>query len=227
MTFEERLRQTLRSADTYAPSSDLWDRVVHSIEEDGLHRQRVRRVVGIVAAVFVVLAALVALNMETVDGAHRVDWRWLEGIVAVALVALLLTLGPSLRRFGRGYAGEVFAAHPPTGALLLRLLDVAYYLVFTGFVLVSTRLQAPDAYLGFEMGTQIEEALARIGGLLLVMGVLHAATLMALPAVGLVFTTTRAGTRLPRWLAVVLVVAAGWMAIQVVAGFFALLGQGG
>jgi hypothetical protein len=227
MTFEERLRRTLRSADGYAPSSDLWDRVVHSIEEDRIHRRRVRRVVGAIGVMFVVLAALVAVNVESVDGAHRVDWRWMEGIVAGALVALILTLGPGLRRFGRGYAGEVFAAHPPTGELLLRLIDVAYYLVFTGFVLVSTRLQAPDAYLSFGIGTQIEEALARVGGLLLVMGLLHAVTLLALPVVGLVFTSTRASAKLPRWLTVVLVIAAIWITLQAIVGFFAIVGQAG
>jgi hypothetical protein len=227
MTLEERLTAALRSADGYAPSRDLWDRVIHSIEEDQQHRQRVRRVLAVILAVLVVLVGLGVANVETVDGAQRIDWRWLEGLVTTALIALILALGPALRRFGRGYAGEVFAAHPPAGERLLRLLDVAYYLVFFGYVLVSTRLGAPEAYLDFELGGQIEEALARIGGLLIVMGVLHAITLLALPVVGLVFTATRSGARLPKWLTVILVLVAVWVALQAVGGFLAIVGQSG
>ena len=121
----------------------------------------------------------------------------------------------------------MFAAHPATGERLLGLIDVAYYLVFVGFVLVTTRLQAPRAYVGFEMGAQIEEALTRLGGLLLVMGLLHAVTLMALPVVGLVFTSTRAGVKLPRWITVLLVVVAAWLGLQALVSLFALLGQTG
>ena len=226
MSIEQRLAEALQSAEFYRPSPDLWDRVVHSIEEDRLHRQRVRRVLGAIAVVVGALGAIAAANVQSTPSGHRISWQWLEALVAIALVVLTVALGPALRRFGRGIAGEVFRAHPPAGERMLRLLDVAYYLAFAGYVLVTTRLHAPDAFVNAELGGQIEEALWRIGGLLIVMGILHAITLMSLPLVGLVFTTNRYGGKLPRWVMVVLLVASMWVAFQVLGLIIGLVSLG-
>jgi hypothetical protein len=88
------------------------------------------------------------------------------------------------------------------------MLDIAYYLVFAGYVLLTARLEAPAAYAEHMIGVQIFEAAARVGGLFLIMGVLHAATMMALPLVALVKNSTDAGAKLPRWVAWLLVAAA-------------------
>jgi hypothetical protein len=106
---------------------------------------------------------------------------------------------------------------------LLRLLDVAYYLLFAGYVLVTARLSAPDAFQLAHLGTQVEEAAMRLGGLLLVMGVLHTATFMVLPLIGLVINANRTGRPLPRWVVVLLVALAMGMALQV-PGVLGLLG---
>ncbi len=151
---------------------------------------------------------------------YRIDWRVMEGLEIGALLVLIAALGPAIRRFGRGYVGDVFRAHPSTGPRLLGLLDVAYVLLFVGYLLVTTRLGIPDAYAQFRIGDQIEEAAVRIGGLLLVMGVMHALTLMVMPLVGLVFTANRRRRRLPRWVTILLLVASAWVAAQT--GFISL-----
>lgn len=216
MTIEERLSAALRSAADYPASPDLWDRVVHSIEEDRLHRRRVWIVTAAIVASLLGAVGIALTALEASGPRMRVDWRMMEALEAVALVAAVAALGPAIRRFGRGYAGDIFTASPETGGRLLRLLDVAYYLVFGGYVLVTVRMSAPISYTLWRAGDQISEAAARMGGLLLAMGALHAVTVAVLPLVGLVFNTTRTGGRLPRWVVILLgvigVVVGGYLA---------------
>ena len=213
MSTEQRLIEALDAAQTYEPSPDLWDRVVHSIEEDGQHRRRVWMTAAAVAITLLVAIGLAAVNVHTgpsgaASAGTRIDWRVAEALEIGLLVSLLATLGPAIRRFGRGFAGDLFQQHRQTGEHLLRLLDVAYYLVFVGYIAMTTRLAEPEAFLAFRIGDQIEEAAMRIGGMLLTMGVLHATTLVALPMVAFVFNTTQAGRKLPRWVVIILIIAA-------------------
>ena len=122
--------------------------------------------------------------------------------------AVVVVLGPAIRRFGETYERAVFQSSPEVGSGVLRLLDIAYYLVFAGYVLMTTRLAPPTAYEQFEVGRQIREASLRVGGLLLEMGVLHALTLVALPMIAFVANSTRTGRRLPRWVVIILIAAA-------------------
>ena len=115
--------------------------------------------------------------------------------------------------------------NPETGTRLLGLLDLAYFLVFAGYILVTSRLEEPIAYLAVDIGDQLEDALFRVAGLLLAMGLLHALTLVALPVVALVFNSTRAGTKLPRWLVVILIVVGVLIAIQVPGAILAAIGS--
>jgi hypothetical protein len=201
--------------------------VVHSIEEDGRHRRLVWRVVVSIALVALVLGGFAALNVESVQldigRRYRIQWQVLELAEFVALATLVAALGPAIRRFGRGYVEDIYGAGRRTGSLLLSLLDVAYYLVFTGYILLTARFSAPLEYVLYAVGDQIEEAMARIAGLLLVMGLLHAATLMAMPLIGLVFNSTRTGHKLPRWVTVLLVLAGIAVAWE---GFGVLLAVG-
>ena len=75
-----------------------------------------------------------------------------------------------------------------------------------------------------DFGDQVEDALIRVGGLLLTMGVMHGLTLVALPLVALVFNSTRAGRKLPRWLTVVLVVVGILIAVEALGAALGLLG---
>jgi hypothetical protein len=99
-------------------------------------------------------------------------------------------------------------------ASLLRLLDVAYLLVFGGYILMTSYFDFGWSLIG--VAQQVEDLCWRVGGLVLTMGLLHAATIMTLPVVALVSNSTRVGRALPRWLVIVLVLVGG------VLGLFAL-----
>lgn len=108
------------------------------------------------------------------------SWWVIELATNVALVALVLFLGPLIKRFGRSYAGDVFRGNPRTGKSYLVLMDVAYYLIF--FALILFTISFGDQWR--TVGAQLEEEVTRIGGMLLLMGVLHGLNVLTLPLVG-------------------------------------------
>ena len=67
----------------------------------------------------------------------------MELIELAVLVAVAVTFAPAIRRFGRGFADDLWVGEPTTPRALLQLLDVAYALVIAGYVLVTTRFE-PD-----------------------------------------------------------------------------------
>jgi hypothetical protein len=219
-TVEQRLIDAFRSADRLEPSEDLWTRVVHSIDEDRAHR---RRVIGTAAACLCTVVVLVAGALAF---RRRDDFgTWIEPLAfeilsAIGLVALIVALGPAIRRFGRNYAADLWPANPTMSDGVLRLLDLAYYLALSGYVLLSTRLDrvgvADVVWLRDDLPEQLSAASIRFGGLLLLLGVLHALTMAALPFVALVDNSTRRGRKLPRWLAIAGSVALAWLALQLV-----------
>lgn len=219
MSTKQRLIETLQAANAYHPSPDLWDRVVHSIEEDRLHRRRVWTTLTALALTSFAagVAAGLAVTSREISGSrgeYRIDWQTMELLELVVLTILVATLAPTIRRFGRGYVADILHTSTDTAPRLLQLLDVAYYLVFSGYVLSTVRLTAPPAYSLWQIGQQVQEASVRIGGLLLLMGVLHAAALIALPLIGLVFNATHLGRKLPRWVTVILIIAAVLIALS-------------
>lgn len=208
MSVEERLVHALGRTDEVEPSPDLWTRVVHSIDEDRLHRRRVQRTILGTAMVAVALVGAGALAL--VDGRFGtvVRWQVMEVLETIALAFLIVALGPGIRRFGRGYAGDLFTSNRSTADGMLRLLDVAYYLVFAGYVVATTELLSPMEVARLTLGDQLDDAGWRIGLLLMAMGVLHAVTLAAMPVLALIVNSTRAGRAVPRWIWVLLVIAA-------------------
>jgi hypothetical protein len=203
---EQRLLGALNAAAAAVePSGDLWSRVLHSIDEDRRHRRRVISVMVASLAIMCLAAVAVLVSLEehpTLSAlGHRVGWWQLELVESVVLVTLIACMAPAIRRFGRGYADDLFPQGDTTGDRLIALLDVAYLLVFTGYLFVSAEFTKPHAYVVWDFGEQLAGSVARIAGLLLLMGVLHAATFMALPLLALVANTTRTGRRLPGWVA--------------------------
>jgi hypothetical protein len=188
VSVEQLLRDTLHEADAYTPSPDLFRRVQRSIEEDLAHRRRVRLAVALVAAGLALAGAYLAATAEVVDG--RLTWPWwaLELLTTAVLLVLIVVLGPLIRRFGRIYAAAVFRANPPTAQRFLALLDIAYYLVFTAYVLIETRIAPEAAWLGPDgLVEHLPYLAGRVAGMLLIMGVLHSVTIVVLPVLGLVF----------------------------------------
>jgi uncharacterized membrane protein len=203
---EQRLVNALRATDRVEPSTDLWARVVYSIEEDQAHRRRVAASCAITIAIVAGLTVLGLANLIDTPTGRQVRIPAMELIETIALVVLVAVLGPAIRRFGRGYAHDLWRITPDTATSLLRLLDVAYLLVFGGYILVTSFFDFGPSTVG--VAEQIEDACRRIGGLVVTMGLLHAATIMTLPIVALVSNSTRVGRALPRWLVIALTVIA-------------------
>ena len=63
------------------------------------------------------------------------SWWVIELVTNVILIAIVVVLGPVIKRFGRAYAGDIFRANPRTGKSYLVLMDVAYYLIFSAYIL--------------------------------------------------------------------------------------------
>ena len=214
MSVEQRLVSALRAADRVEPSPDLWSRVLHSIEEDQAHRRRIATSFAVTIAMLAGLVALGLVNLIDTPSGRQVRVPAMELIETIALIALVAVLGPAIRRFGRGYADDLWPATPTMPSSLLRLLDVAYLLVFGGYILLTTYFDFGWSMIG--VAQQIGDLCWRVGGLVLTMGLLHAATIMVLPVVALVSNSTRVGRALPRWLVILLVLGGG------VLGLFAL-----
>lgn len=111
-------------------------------------------------------------------------WWVLELIVTLLLVAILLVLGPVIKRFGKSYAADIFRSNPRTGKSYLVLMDVAYYLIFTAFVLFTISFERDSAWSQDVGADQLESAAVRVGGMLLLMGILHGLNVISLPVIG-------------------------------------------
>ena len=112
------------------------------------------------------------------------DWWILELITVGVLVVALLILGPLIKRFGRSYAADVFRANPRTGKSYIVLMDVAYYLIFTAYILFTTRFEPDTGWSDTVGAEQLRAETVRLGGMLLLMGILHGANVLSLPIVG-------------------------------------------
>lgn len=213
MNVEQRIVQAFDTADRVEPTTDLWTRLVHSIDEDRAHRRRVARTAAGTAAALVALVAAGALSMQDSPGTRQgyVHRPTMEILETLGLVALLLALGPAIRRFGRGYANDLWPTGSHTPVALLRLMDLAFYLVGIGYVLLSAEFEFTTTLMSDRLAAQLAAVSIRAGGLLLALGVLHAHTLFALPMVALIDNSTRVGRALPRWL--ILLLAATMLSI--------------
>ena len=144
------------------------------------------------------------VNLIDTPAGRQVRVPAMELIETIALIALVAVLGPAIRRFGRGYAHDLWRTTPDMPTSLLRLLDVAYLLVFGGYILITTYFDFGRSTIG--VAEQVEDLCWRVGGLVLTMGLLHAATIMALPTDRpRLELDTRAARKLPRWVVVILV----------------------
>ena len=75
------------------------------------------------------------------------------------------------------------------------LTDIVYYLIFTAYILFTISVDAPAYYMGPTCTADLVKAeLVRIGGILLIIGVLHGLNLVIMPVLGRLFSLNR---RLP------------------------------
>ncbi len=119
------------------------------------------------------------------------DWWILEIITIAALVAVVGVLGPLIKRFGKGYAADVFRANPRTGKSYLVLMDFAYYMIFGAYILFVTKWEPDQGWEQQVNAQQLQGSAVRLGGMVLLMGLLHGLNVLTLPVIGRVFTLNR------------------------------------
>ncbi|MDQ3107486.1 MAG: hypothetical protein M3Q68_06730 [Actinomycetota bacterium] len=189
---EARLRDALvLSAAAFRESEDLFARVQLSIDEDRRLRRQRRRRIGVVSCLSGSLVSLVAAVTDLEQGRLLMDWWVLELIATGVLVAIALWLGPLIKRFGRSYAADVFRANPRTGKSFIVLTDVAYYLIFFAYILFTVSYEPKGGWGDLVTPSQLQHETARLGGILLTIGLLHGLNLLALPVMGRLLTLNR------------------------------------
>lgn len=119
------------------------------------------------------------------------DWWILEIITIAALIAIVAILGPLIKRFGKAYAADVFRANPRTGKSYLVLMDFAYYMIFGAYILFVIKWEPDKGWEQEVNAEQLQGSIARIGGMILLMGLLHGLNVLTLPIIGRIFTLNR------------------------------------
>jgi hypothetical protein len=119
------------------------------------------------------------------------DW-WILGIILVGvLVTIVPVLGPLIKRFGKGYTADVFRANPRTGKSYLELKDIAYYLIFGAYTLFTIQF-VRDVTGGWTQEVSARQgSVVRVGGMLLLLGLLHRLNVLSLPVIGRLFSLNR------------------------------------
>ena len=119
------------------------------------------------------------------------SWWILELATTGALVAIAVWLGPFIKRFGRAYAADVFHDNPLTGKSYIVLTDIVYYLIFSAYILFTVRLEPDPEWFGAVTAAQVQGELVRVGGILLIIGLLHGLNIVLMPVLGRLFSLNR------------------------------------
>lgn len=191
---ERRLVEALGPAQPRSTSPDLFDRVLGSIADDRARRRRIRRGLLTLAAAVLLPTAIILLLTPTRNGHLLMDWWILELITTAVLVAIALWLGPFIKRFGRAYAADVFHDNPQTGKSYIVLTDIVYYLIFAAYILFTVNFAPRPSWGPTVLPAQVGFEAARLGGILLIIGVLHGLNIILMPILGRLFSLNR---RLP------------------------------
>ena len=188
---ENLLAEALRDAGSMVePSEDLFTRIRSGIDSDRQRRQ-VRRRVAIVGGLgLFMLIALLPITLY-LQGEPHMTWWILKLLTFGLLTSIALILGPFIKRFGRSYAADVFRSNPSTGKSFIILTDFAYYLIFSAYILFSTTIDRPRNWSETVGAEQIENSIIRVGGILLIIGLLHGVNLLVLPIIGRLLTLNR------------------------------------
>jgi hypothetical protein len=119
------------------------------------------------------------------------EWWTLELITTLILIVIVVVLGPLIKRYGKSYAADVFVASPRTGKSYLVLMDVAYYLIFGAYILLTIRFEPPSDWAETVNAAQLQAETVRLAGLLILMGLLHGLNVITLPIIGRLLSLNR------------------------------------
>jgi hypothetical protein len=190
---EDRLRDALSGGvAAVRESPDLFQRVVLSIEDDRRRRRQHRVAAAVVGFAALAVTGVLFATIDIREGEPIMDWWILELLTTAFLIALALWLGPFIKRFGKGYAADVFRANPRTGKSFIVLTDFAYYLLFLSYILFTITFELPSNWDTVVNGAQLKSEVSRVAGIVLIIGLLHGVNLLALPVIGRVLTLNRA-----------------------------------
>ena len=196
--FGEAVHEMLHDNAGQRPSPDLFSRVVRSIDADRRRRRRQRGLILFWVAGLVLVTTLVTvLTPRNTQGVLSMPWWVLELATNAVLIAIALWLGPFIKRFGRAYAADVFHDNPLTGKSYIVLTDVVYYLIFTAYILFTVHFTTPGEWYSFDNNVtagQLQWDVGRVGGILLIIGILHGLNIVLMPVLGRLFSLNR---RLP------------------------------
>jgi hypothetical protein len=192
MSLEQRVRDALiEGAAAVHETDDFFARVKLSVAADRLRRSQRRRGIGVVFLFLAAIASVVAATTNRQQGDIVMDWWILELIWFTLMVGLAFFLGPFIRRFGKSYAADVFRANPRTGKSFIVLMDVAYYLVFFAYILFTVQFEPAGDWENTVNANQVQTSTIRVGGILLIVGLLHGLNVLTLPIMGRIFTLNR------------------------------------
>ena len=187
---EQELTEAFRAASARTvESEDLYERVARAIA-DGDERRRRNFHIGVGALAVIVATTAITLFIFQERRLHM-RWYVLELIANLVLLATAVGLGPLIKRFGKSYAGDVFRANPRTGKSFLALTDVAYYLIFLSFIMFTMTFERRSHWTIDISAEQIKMEVSRLGGILLIIGLLHAANIVFLPVIGRLLTMNK------------------------------------
>jgi hypothetical protein len=193
--FGETVHDVLRHRGPVQPSADLFARVVESIDADRHRRRRLRGFVLLwLAALVLATVAVLTLSPRNAKGVLTMPWWVLELATTAVLVAIALWLGPFIKRFGRAYAADVFHDNPLTGKSYIVLTDVVYYLIFAAYIMFTAHFTPPDdwrSFVGDVTASQLQSEVMRVGGILLIIGILHGLNIVLMPVLGRLFSLNR------------------------------------
>ena len=75
----------------------------------------------------------------------------------------------------------MFRANPRTGKSFIVLTDVAYYLIFFAYILFTISFEPKGGWSDTVNAKQLQHETARLGGILLIIGILHGVMCLCLP----------------------------------------------
>ena len=189
---EIALRDALGSgAAALDESEDLFARVKLSIEDDRERRRQRHRRIGVIASLLGAVVAVLIATIERRQGELVMDWWILEVLWFSFMLGLAIWLGPFIKRFGKSYAADVFRANPRTGKSFIVLMDVAYYLIFLSFILFTVQFEPAGGWEQTVNADQLRATAVRVGGILLIVGMLHGLNVLMLPMIGRILTLNR------------------------------------
>ena len=89
-----------------------------------------------------------------------------------------------IRRFGKSYVTDIFRSTPLIGRNFLILADLAYYLIFTAYILLNVNFEREKEWAATVNAPQLEVFVFSLAGICLIIGVLHGLNVFVLPFIG-------------------------------------------